>query len=52
MRIGEERLTKLVWKAEVSGPNLREDPEGDGWKEWRGHLVCEVCQWSKEERVQ
>ncbi len=30
--MGEERLTKPVWKAEVSGPNLRGRPRR-GWME-------------------
>ncbi len=32
VRMGEERLTKRVWKAEVSGPNLRGRPRR-GWME-------------------
>ncbi len=32
MRMGEEPLTKRVWKAEVSGPNLRGRPRR-GWLE-------------------
>ncbi len=30
--MGEERLTKRVWKAEVNGPNLRRRPRR-GWME-------------------
>ncbi len=32
MRMGEEHLTKRMWKAEVSGPNLRGRPRR-GWME-------------------
>ncbi len=32
VRMGEECLTKQVWKAEVSGPNLRGRPRR-GWME-------------------
>ncbi len=32
MTMGEERLTKRLWKAEVSGPNLR-GRNGRGWME-------------------
>ncbi len=51
VRMDEECLTKRVWKAEVSGLNLR-GRSRSGWMEWRGYLVCEVSQWSKEERMQ